>query len=101
VVQLVDPGLLLALGRDHARDVDQGEDRPVGRLVPVEVGESAHQVVDPALAAGDPALDRTLARQHGPDVLVQPGVVELARDVGERPAAVGRDEVETPQPPPA
>jgi hypothetical protein len=52
--------------------------------------------VDIAVAAEDPALDRALACQHGPDVLVQPVVVQTARDVGERPAAVARDQVEYP-----
>src|SRR5580704_538925 len=46
-----------------------------------------------AVTLADPTLDRLAAIQHPANVMSQVDVVDIARDIGQRSAAIARDEI--------
>ena len=81
-----------ALGQRSVADERDG--RPARITVGPVIGQHAQEVVALAVARDDALLRRPAVGDGGLDVPIEIGVVELVRDVAERPPTVAGDEVE-------
>src|SRR5215831_2775876 len=86
--------LLLLLGRDEARDVDKRQKHAINLVVRGAIREDTREIVAVSAGVAYRAFGHLLPGAYPAHVLVQVRVFDAADDIGQRPPAVARDEVE-------
>ena len=89
------PQLLQArFGFGDAGHVGKGDEHAVDRPLRGTIGQDAHQVMRPAVAAGDAARAALPGCEHRLGFLPQIEIDDAADDVGQRPPAIDVLQVE-------
>ncbi len=80
--------LLTRFGLGDPGHIGKRDDHAIHRPLCRAVGQDAHQVLRPALAAADAAGAALASREHRSDLLPQIEIDESADNIGQRPAAI-------------
>src|SRR6516225_5403605 len=86
--------LLLRLGRDEARDVDKCKKHAVDLIVRRAVRKNADEVITVSAQMANGAFGHLFAGTDPAHVLLQVRIIDAADNIGQRPAAVARDQIE-------